>query len=201
MVNILTPKASDNVVIEEGITTEVDPPAPLCLSEEQASVSGGVHSKSVSEDSDSSLTENEVSVLDTIEESADQGNSEDTTIVSSTGEAQVLMVEESLKQLASGTVPVLSAQSYTEKEELPAQTCIEEKVFPVHMSSDVEQFPALIYIEVEEFPAQTPTEELEVSIKNHIEEEVSLAQIPGKKEGLLAQTNTEMEEFVSDPSC
>lgn len=48
-----------------------------------------------------------MSVLDTVGQSGDQGNSKDTAIVSSTGEAQVLMVEESLKQLALDMVPVI----------------------------------------------------------------------------------------------
>lgn len=203
MVNILTRKASDNVVIEEVGTTEVGPPAPLCLSEEQTSVSGGIHSKSVSESTeDFSNTEKEMSVLDTIEdmieESEDQGDGKDTAIVSSTGETQVLMVEASLKQgtLALDTVPVLSSGIYTEKEELPAQTNIEEKLFPVHMSSEVVQFPALIYIAVEEFPAQTPTEDQEFSIKTHNEEEETLAQTPGKKKGPPSQTHTDTEEFL-----
>ncbi|MCJ8745111.1 hypothetical protein PDJAM_G00126650 [Pangasius djambal] len=199
MVNILTPNASDNVVIEEVSPTEVAPPGPPCLCEEKTSVTGGIHSKTVRESTDdSSHTEKEMSVLDTIEVSGDQGNSNDTAMASSTGEAQVLMVEPSLKPgtLALDTVTLLSAGIYTEKEELLVQTHIEEKVLPFHTSSEMEQFPALIHIEVEEFPAQTPTEDQEFSIKTDIEEEESLAQTPGKKKGLPAQTHTDPEEFL-----
>lgn len=199
MVNILTPRASDYVILEEVRTTEVGPPAPLCLSEEQTLVSGGIHSKSVSESTENtSLTEKEMSVLDTFEDSGDQGDRKDTAMASSTGAAQVIMVEGSVKQgtLVLGTVPVLSARAYTEKEELPAQTRIEENIFPVHISSEVKQFPALIHIEVEEFPAQKPTKDHEFSIKSHFEEEEALGQTPGKKEELPAQTNTEEKVFL-----
>ncbi|KAB5535758.1 hypothetical protein PHYPO_G00121640 [Pangasianodon hypophthalmus] len=197
MVNILTPNASDNVVIEEVSPTEVGPPGPPCLCEEKTSVSGGIHSKTVRESTeDSSHTEKEMSVLDTIEVSGDQGDSNDTAMASSTGEVQVLMVELSLKQgtLALDTVPLLSAGIDTEKEELLVQPHIEEKVLPVHTPSEMEQLPALIHIEIEEFPAQTPTEDQEFSIKTHIEEEEYLAQTPGKKKG--HQIHTDPEEIL-----
>lgn len=198
MVNILTLKASDNVIIEDISTTEVGPPTPLCLSKEQASVSGGVHSRSVGESTeDSSLIEKEMPVLDVIEDSGDQGDSKDIAMASSTGEAQVLMVEESVQQgtLPLDTVPVLSTGTCTEKEELPAQMQIEEKVFLAHMASEVEDFPALINIEVKEFPVQTPTEDQEFSFKTRIEV-MSLAQTTNEKEELPAQIHTDTEGFL-----
>ncbi|KAK3534838.1 hypothetical protein QTP86_026667 [Hemibagrus guttatus] len=114
----------------------------------QTSISGGIHSKAVSESTEkSSLTEKEMSVLDTNEESGDQGGDKDAAMASSAGEPQVLMEGASAEQ-------------------------------------------------VEEFPAQTPTEDQEFYIKTHIEEEESLAQIPGKNERPLAQTHTDPEQFL-----
>lgn len=69
---------------------------------------------------------------------------------------------------------------------------LRRKYFLLHVSSGIERLPALIHIE-EEFPAQTLNEDQEFSIKEHIVEEVSLAQIPGKKGRLLAEINTDMK--------
>ncbi|KAI5616507.1 erythrocyte membrane protein band 4.1-like 3b, partial [Silurus asotus] len=195
--NILTPKTSDNVVIEEVITTEDGPPAPPCLSDERTSVFEGIHSKSVSESTEtSSCNDKEMSVLRTVEESGDWGDSKDTAMASSTGEAQELIVEASFNTLALDTVPVFSTGTCTEKEELPDQTLIGEKVFTVHIFNEVEQIPALIHIKEGEFPAQTQTEDQEFSINTHIVKEESPAQMFDYKEDLPAQTHTDTEEFL-----
>ncbi|XP_046732349.1 band 4.1-like protein 3b isoform X3 [Silurus meridionalis] len=195
--NILTPKASNNVVIEEVSTTEDGPPAPPCLSDKRTLVSGGIHSKSVSESTEtSSCNDKEMSVLHTVEESEDWGDNKDTAMASSTGEAQELIVEASFNTLALDTVPVFSTGTCTEKEELPDQTLFGEKVFTVHIFNEVEQIPALIHIKEGEFPAQTQTEDQEFSINTHIVEEESPAQMFDYKEDLPAQTHTDTEEFL-----
>lgn len=186
MVNITTPKASDNVVIKEVRTTVL---GSLGLSEEQTSVSGGINSKSVSESTeDSSLTEKEMSVLDVIKKSGDQSDGKDTAMASSTGEAQA---EVSVMQgtHAMDTSPVLS--DGTKKGEL--------------CSSGVRttQFPAPIHVKVEEFPSQTPTEDEQFPIiKTCIKEEDYLARTPGMNEELSAQTFTDTDEvLILTPPC
>lgn len=169
----------------------VGPPASLCLSEEQTYVSKGTLSKSLGESTeDSSLTEKEMSVLEAIKKSGDQGDGKDTAIASSTGESQMLLMEVSVMH---GTLPLdTSVGTYAKKEEL----------FVVHTSSEEEQFPTLFYIKVEELSSQTPTEDHESYIKTFIEDEESLAHNPGKKEELLSQTYTGTAEFlVLTPAC